>query len=70
MDTYICNFATKVHKIIKTTATSPQKNHHPLPKIVHHPLPKKFYWPIGPKKHNPAKTQIPEAKLTIIVKAP
>ena len=25
MDTYICNFATKVHKIIKTTATSPQK---------------------------------------------
>lgn len=32
MDTYICNFATKVHKIIKTTATSPQKSTIPSPK--------------------------------------
>lgn len=32
MDTYICNFATKVHKIIKTTATSPQKTTIPSPK--------------------------------------
>lgn len=44
MDTYICNFATKVHKIIKTTATSPQKTTIPYPKYSTIPSPKN---PIG-----------------------